>query len=283
MDTAGIEHMPYHDKAFSSFLQAQSNLGLPPSSMPPHFFDPADLPPQLYLHACSLEFVLMLSSFRTLSTARNSYCYLSPESMASLAYPSAECFSVASAFRSNSSLYTMLQPSRLLPNINRNAAAARVYQPDTVRLACLFYIHATVWSYRNEPFRTDAYMSHINSQTIQNNLDRSGNVEGLSWVLIWVCLSERDEEYDARMEQTRLILRLMRVARKLGYESRRHVENKMFDALVGVKPVANTGSEGDRLDEQEWIKSGTVWEEVFGDGRERGFVVGEDSVPRVGK
>jgi hypothetical protein len=75
----------------------------------------------------------------------------------------------------------MLQPSRLLPNINRNAAAAHVYQPDTVRLACLFYIHATIWSYRNEPFRTDAYMSHINSQTIQNNLDRSGNVEGLSW------------------------------------------------------------------------------------------------------
>jgi hypothetical protein len=126
-------------------------------------------------------------------------------------------------------------------------------------------------------------MSHINSQTIQNNLDRSGKVEGLSWVLIWVCLSERDEEYDARMERTRLILRLMRVARKLGYESRRHVENKMFDALVGVKPVANTGSEGNRLDEQEWIESGTVWEEVFGDGRERGFVVGEDSVPRVGK
>jgi hypothetical protein len=126
-------------------------------------------------------------------------------------------------------------------------------------------------------------MSHINSQTIQNNLDRSGNVEGLSWVLTWVCLSERDEEYDARMGRTRLILRLMRVARKLGYESRRHVENKMFDALVGVKLVANTGSEGNRLDEQEWIESGTVWEEVFGDGRERGFVVGEDSVPRVGR
>jgi hypothetical protein len=75
----------------------------------------------------------------------------------------------------------------------------------------------------------------------------------------------------------------MRVARKLGYESRKCVENKMFDALVGMKPVANADSEGDRLDEQEWIESGTVWEEVFGDGRERGFVVGEDSVPRVGK
>jgi hypothetical protein len=57
----------------------------------------------------------------------------------------------------------------------------------------------------------------------------------------------------------------------------------MFDALVGVKPVANTGSEGNRLDEQEWIESGMVWEEVFGDSRERGFVVGEDSVPRVGR
>jgi hypothetical protein len=139
MDTAGVEHMPYHDKAFSSFLQAQSNLGLPPSSTPPHFFDPADLPPQLYLHACSLEFVLMLSSFRTLSTARNSYRYLSPESMASLAYPSAECFSIASAFRSNSPLTPCFSPLGFYPT----SIAMRQPPTSTSRTRCALHASST--------------------------------------------------------------------------------------------------------------------------------------------
>jgi hypothetical protein len=275
MDVAGVEHMPYHDKAFSYFLQSQANSLFPPNSASTEFFDPASLPPEIYLQACTIEFLQMLSSFRALSTARNSY--RSNPSLASLRYPSAECFSVSSTFRPSSPLYTMLLPSRLLPNINRNASAAKVYEQDTVRLACLFYIHATLWSYRNEPFRTDAYLAHVSSQTIQNNLDQSRNVEGLSWVLIWVCLSERDEGYDARMERTRLILRLMRVGRKLRYESRRRVEMAMFDALVGLKPPEEEKGYGQR----GWIDSETVWKEVFEEGRERGFVIGEDSVPRA--
>jgi hypothetical protein len=260
MDKLSIEHMPYSDKSFTSFMQSQPQIPQPPHSL--HFFDPLELPQQLYLHACVYEFLAMISQFRKLSSARNNYNPRSP-SVASLRYPSAECITVASTFRSSSPLHTILLPSRPLPNLNANAAAASVYEQDTTRLACLFYIHTTLWSYRNEPFRTDGYVAHIASQTVRNSLDRSGSVEGLSWVLLWMCLSERDEGVDDGLGRTRLVLRLMRVARKLDKGSWKLLERALFDALVGV------GEEGG---EGEWIGEETVWEEVMGEGRYRGFI-----------
>lgn len=98
---------------------------------------------------------------------------------------------------------------------------------------------------------------------MRNSLDRSGSVEGLSWVLLWMCLSERDEGVDDGLGRTRLVLRLMRVARKLDKESWKLLERALFDALVGV------GEEGG---EGEWIGEETVWEEVMGEGRYRGFI-----------
>lgn len=263
MDKVGIEHMPCRDKAFSEFIESQPDIARPNTGLP--IFDPLALPPQLYLNMCICEFLLCLSRFRTLSSARTGYHPANP-SLASLRYPAAECFSVANTFRPNSPLHKILLPSRPLPNLNTNAAAAHVYEQDTTRLACLFYIHATLWSFRNEPFRTDGYIARISSQTVENNIDRSGSVEGLSWILVWVCLSERDEDADERMERTRLVLRLMRVGRKLGLESWRRLETTLFDALVGFsKGTEHVGG-------VEWLEPATVWEEVLGEGRHKGYV-----------
>lgn len=271
MEKVGIESMPYSDKTFTAFVVSRREelptLPCLPASF--HFFDPADLPPRLYLHACVFEFLQMIRNFHSLSSARNTYSINNP-SLSSLRFPAAECVSVSSTFRPNAPLHSTLLPSRPLPNLNANAAAAQVYEQDTTRLGCLLYIHATLWSHRGAPFRTDAYVAHIASQTIQNNIDRSGSVEGLSWILIWVCLTERDEHINERMERTRLILRLMRVARKFGLESWRRLEKGLFEGLVGAGGHMEAGNrererewERRRDGDNEWIEPTIVWREAI--------------------
>ena len=82
---------------------------------------------------------------------------------------------------------------------------------------------------------------------------------------MWVCLSERDEDLVEKLGRTRLVLRLMRVARKLDMESWRGFEKALFEALVGV----NTGHEDNSCD---WIKSETVWREVMGEPSHTGYI-----------
>src|SRR5665213_4062916 len=93
MDKVGVEHMPCEDKVFTAFMESQNPILRPPSEL--RLFDPADLPPQLYLHACVSEFLLTISRFRALSSARNNYNSDNP-TLVSLRYPSTECFSVRS-------------------------------------------------------------------------------------------------------------------------------------------------------------------------------------------
>ena len=80
----------------------------------------------------------------------------------------------------------------------------------------------------------------------------------------WVCLSDRDDGVSERLGRTRLVLRLMRVARKLGVESWRRLERCLFGALV------SGGAEPD--EGREWIEAETVWRGGLGEGGYRGFV-----------
>jgi hypothetical protein len=233
-EKVGIEHMPCQDQAFTTYLYAHRpdvaifltsrHLSTPAESEHelPQFFDALDIPPQRYLSACISEFLVTLGQFRVLSRSRTSFSLQKGILGLNTSFSASECVSVRSAFRPKSPLNRTLLPSRQLAksgSINANTNAAYIYEQETMRLASLFYLHATLWAHRNDPDHTDAYMAHVVSQTVQNNIDSSCNVETLSWILLWICLSDESETLKQRLSRTRLVLRLMRVARKLGSKS----------------------------------------------------------------
>ena len=182
-------------------------------------------------------------------------------------YPAAR-FPLPNAFQSiqhfgpSSPLHILLLPTRLLPEVNRNPVAEKLYEQYTTRLACLLYLHTTLWSYRNEPFRTDAYVANVASLVTQNNIDRSGSIEGLIWILIWACLNERDQGPNEGLARSRLVLRMMKVARKLSVDTWRQLERELFDALVGIRSRSDAS---DDAQDRPWIDAGLVWKEVLGD------------------
>ncbi|KIW94078.1 uncharacterized protein Z519_05394 [Cladophialophora bantiana CBS 173.52] len=238
------------------------------------FFEPLDLPPSLYFSACVTEFLLVTKQFRELSEMRDQVLadrsgkFQSP-------YASAQCISVPNAF--NSPLHSILNPDctvRESYKINQSPTPATLYKADTTRMVCLFYIHATLWRYRHQPEQTDAYMQHVVRDVQRNGLESSKSLDALNWVLVWLCLS--DEFLKANnnemgwQELTRLILRLVRVARRLSKQIHRNLEFAMFESLLGkqhsfvASGVACMQHFDTTTEDCRWPDPEAVWKEFMG-------------------
>lgn len=179
-----------------------------------------------YFRVCCQEFTIYLQKFQALSQTRRSM-----QSNLNV-FESAVCPSVEYAFRPGSSLHRILCPPSGQPSSSQHT----FYSQDVYRLACLFYIHSTLYAYQDLRLRTHAYIAHLQSQVVWNNLDKSCSVEGLSYVLLWVLLAERDDPMQEKLERTRLVLRLMKVSRKMTSQSWRLLENVLFQWLSPGRP-----------------------------------------------
>lgn len=248
----------------AAFKKSPSLLKEPMKEML-NFFEPLDLPPSLYLSGCVTEFLIATGQFRDLSEARNQFL-LNLAGDSELGYPSAQCVSVPIALCSP--LASILNPSRTLRDshtISQNATAAALYKQETTRMVCLFYIHATLWRYRNNPTQTDAYMRRIVQEVQRNGLAFSKSLDALNWVLVWLCLDDPNLDLGKNemgwKELTRMILRLMRVALKLGNKTWQSLERAMFDGLTGRKLLleGDSSSPSTSPEVSGWPEHEVVW------------------------
>jgi hypothetical protein len=221
-DKLAMDYMVFHDRSFAEFVRHEAKL--PESSLT--VSNSLSISERDYFRICCQEFTIYLRKFQVLSLARRSV-----QSGLNV-FNSAVCASVEYAFRPGSYLHQILCPPSGQPPSSQHT----FYSQDVYRLACLFYIHSTLYAYKDLPFRTDAYIAHLQSQVVWNNLDKSCSVEGLSYVILWVLLAERDDLMQEKLERTRLVLRLMKVSRKLTTQSWRLLENVLFQWLCPRRP-----------------------------------------------
>ena len=221
-DKLGMDYMAFKDYSFDRFKSL--NTRLPDASL--------TMPDRLLIsehdtfRICCQEFTYYLRKFEALSQARKA---VQPETQF---FGPAVYASVEYAFRPGSPLHRILSPPvGLHPNSQHS-----FYSQDVYRLACLFYIHSTLYSYRHLPLRTDAYIAHLQSQIVWNNLNKSHSVEGLSYIMLWILLAEREDSMQEKLERTRLVLRLMKVSRRLGAHSWRLMEKVLFQWLCPALP-----------------------------------------------
>jgi hypothetical protein len=221
-DKLAIDYMVFDDRRFTQFMRLEARLP------EPNLIVSNNLPlsERDYFRVCCQEFTVYLQKFQALAQTRR------PMQSNLNVFESAVCASVEYAFRPGSSLHRILCPPSGQPSSSQHT----FYSQDVYRLACLFYIHSTLYAYQDLRWRTDAYIAHLQSQVVWNNLDKSCSVEGLSYVLLWVLLAERDDPMQEKLERTRLVLRLMKVSRKMTSQSWRLLENVLFQWLSPGRP-----------------------------------------------
>lgn len=225
-----------------------------------------DIPPTLYLSGCVTEFLVVTRQFQELSEARNEYLTNGCKADGAV-YASAECSSVVTAFRSP--LASILDPGGLLVDYHtnsQNAGAAAMYKSKTTRMVCLFRIHTMLWRHRQNVTQTDEYMDRVVQEVQRNGLASSKSLDALSWVLVWLCMSDSDSG-QANNEMgwrglTRMVQRLMRVALRLNPQSWRSLENAMFEGLAGKRLQCDADSARNR-GVYPWPGSEEVWEDFM--------------------
>ena len=221
-DKLGMDYMAFNDYSFDRFKSLNTTLPDASLTIP----DRSLISEHETFRICCQEFTHYLREFEALSWARKA---VPPESPV---FGPVLCASVEYAFRPGSPLHRILSPP---VGLHLNSQHS-FYSQDVYRLACLFYIHSTLYSYRHLPLRTDVYIAHLQSQIVWNNLDKSHSVEGLSYIMLWVLLAERDDKMQEKLERTRLVLRLMKVSRRLGAHSWRLMEKVLFQWLCPALP-----------------------------------------------
>lgn len=221
-DKLAMDYMAFNDRSFTEFTRLQAKV--PESSVV--VSNSLLISEENYFRICCQEFTIHLRKFQTLSLARKS---VQPNANV---FKSSSCASVEYAFKPGSPLHQILYP----PAQSQPSSQHDFYSPDAYRLACLFHIHSALYAYKDLPSRTDAYIAHLQSQVAWNNLDRSHSLEGLSFVVLWVLLTERDDPMQEKLEITRLVLRLMKVSRRLTSHSWRSLEQVLFQWLCPKYP-----------------------------------------------
>lgn len=245
----------------------------PPVEEIENFVEPLDLPPDLFLSACVTEFVMVTAQFRELSEKRLGYQRnLSPGGWRGLSFAPTQWESISNIFCST--LHPILSPSRQIlesVTISQNSTASELYTPDTTRLICLLHIHTMLWRYRDNPTQAEIYMLRIAHEIKRNGLGATKSLDALNWVLVWICLNSdglhSDQDELGWKELTRLIARLMRVARCLSRRSWKILEYTLFESLGSRRPLyledldATHELSKHREDEIKWLEPEVVWEE----------------------
>ena len=214
-----------------------------------------------------------MSQFRGLSDARNQYM-LGKKEVNRLGYPSASCSSVPTAFRSP--LASILNPGRMLVEfhtISQNQVAAALYKHEITRVVCLLHIHTMLWVHRDDKLQTDTYMWRIVKEVRRNGLASSKSLDALSWVLVWLCLSDNSSDSEeikiGWKEITRMVLRLLRVALRLRPRNWQYLEYTMFESLVGTaqSPIQgeadSPSSHATSRERNHWLDPEEVWKDVM--------------------